>query len=56
MKSLLVGTRHYLCIVYNYHDSRACGYKRYEILFWLDGMMWDGWNGFSVDHMDWCDP
>jgi hypothetical protein len=36
MKSLLVGTGSYLCKVYNYHDSRACGYKRYEILFWLD--------------------
>jgi hypothetical protein len=24
--------------MYNYHDNRACGYKRFEILFWLDGM------------------
>jgi hypothetical protein len=38
MKSLLVGTGCYLCKVYNYHDSRACGYKRYEILFSLDGL------------------
>jgi hypothetical protein len=37
MKSLLVGTGHYLCKVYNYHDSRACGYKRSGILFRLDG-------------------
>jgi hypothetical protein len=38
MKSLLMDTRHYVCKVYNYHDSRACGYKRSEILFWLDGL------------------
>jgi hypothetical protein len=37
MKSLLVGTGHYLCKVYNYHDSRACGYKWSGILFRLDG-------------------
>jgi hypothetical protein len=56
MKSLLVGTVRYLCEVYNCHDSRACGYKRSEILFSLDGMVWDGWNGFGIDHVDWCDP
>jgi hypothetical protein len=39
--------------VYNYQDSHACGYKRSGILFWLDGM---AWNGFGVDNMDWCDP
>jgi hypothetical protein len=38
MKSLLVGTRRYLYKVYNYHDSRAYGYKRSGILFWLDGL------------------
>jgi hypothetical protein len=38
MKSLLVGIGRYLCKVYNYHDSRACGYNRSGILFWLDGM------------------
>jgi hypothetical protein len=38
MKSLLVGTWRYLCKVYNYHDSRACGYKRYGVLFWLDSL------------------
>jgi hypothetical protein len=32
MKSLLVGTGHYLCKVYNYHDSCACGYKQSGIL------------------------
>jgi hypothetical protein len=32
MKSLLVGIGRYLCKVYNYHDSRACGYKRSVIL------------------------
>jgi hypothetical protein len=42
MKSLLVGTGHYLCKVYNYHDSRACGYKRSGILFCLDGLVGDG--------------
>jgi hypothetical protein len=55
MKSLLVGIGHSLCKVYNCYDSRAYGYKRSEILFLLVGMVWDGWNGFSVDHMDWCD-
>jgi hypothetical protein len=39
MKSLLVGTGCYLCKVYNYHDSRACGYKRSRILFGLDGLV-----------------
>jgi hypothetical protein len=38
MKSLLMGTGHYLCKVYNYHDSRACGYKWSGILFGLDGL------------------
>jgi hypothetical protein len=19
-------------------------------------MVWDGWNGFGVDRVDWCDP
>jgi hypothetical protein len=28
--------------MYNYHDIRACGYKQYEILFWLDGMDGNG--------------
>jgi hypothetical protein len=28
--------------VYNYHDSRACGYKRSGILFWLDGLDGNG--------------
>jgi hypothetical protein len=39
MKSLLIGTRHYLCKVYNYHDSRACGYKQSRILSRLDGVV-----------------
>jgi hypothetical protein len=33
-----MGTGHYLCKVYNYHDSRACGYKWSGILFGLDGL------------------
>jgi hypothetical protein len=37
MKSLLVVTRRYLYRVYNYHGSRACGYKRSEILPRIDG-------------------
>jgi hypothetical protein len=41
MKSLLVGIGRYLCKVYNYHDSQACGYKWSEILSRLDGMV--GW-------------
>jgi hypothetical protein len=51
-----MGIGHYLCIVYNYHDSRAYGYKQSGILFSLDGMVWDGWYGFGVDHINWCDP
>jgi hypothetical protein len=42
MKSLLVGTGYNLCRVYNYHDSRACGYKRSRIRFGLDGLDGDG--------------
>jgi hypothetical protein len=38
MKSLLVGTGCYLCKVYNYHDSRACGYKWSRILSRLNGL------------------
>jgi hypothetical protein len=56
MKLPLVGTGRYLCKVYNYHDSRTYGYKQYGIFFWLDGMVWDGWNDFGIDHVDWCDP
>jgi hypothetical protein len=54
MKSLLVGTGHYLHIVYNYHDRRACGYKRSGILFGLDGL--DG-NGMVLVQPLWklCD-
>jgi hypothetical protein len=22
----------------------------------FDMMVWDGWNGFDVDLMNWCDP
>jgi hypothetical protein len=39
MKSLLVGTGHYLCKVYNYHDSLVYGYKRSGILARLVGMV-----------------
>jgi hypothetical protein len=48
MKSLLVGTGCYLCKVYNYHDSRACGYKRFGSSF--DYMVWMGmrWNWSSL--------
>jgi hypothetical protein len=46
MKLLLVGIGSYLCKVYNYHDCRACGYKRSGILFWLDGMVWMGMDWF----------
>jgi hypothetical protein len=38
MKSLLVGIGRYLCNVYNYHDSRACSYKRSGILSRLYGL------------------
>jgi hypothetical protein len=48
MKSLCVGTGRYLCKVYNYHDSEACGYKWYGILPRIEGMVmvWS-WNGFG---------
>jgi hypothetical protein len=38
MKSLLVGIGRYHCIVYNYHDSRACDYEQSGILSKLDGL------------------
>jgi hypothetical protein len=38
MKSLLMDTWLYLCRVYNYHDSRACGYKWSGILSKIEGM------------------
>jgi hypothetical protein len=34
-----MGTGRYLCKVYNYHDSRAYGNKRSEILSRLDGWL-----------------
>jgi hypothetical protein len=54
MKSLLVGIGCYLCKVYNYYDSRACGYKRSGILVWLDDF--DG-NGMELVKPLWnlCD-
>jgi hypothetical protein len=42
MKSLLVGTRRYIFKVYNYHDSRACSYKRSKILFQLVNLVGNG--------------
>jgi hypothetical protein len=50
MKSLLVGTGRYLYKVYNYHDSRACGYKRFRILSRFDGLVWFGmvWMGYGT--------
>jgi hypothetical protein len=35
-------TKHYLCKVYNYHDSRACGYKRSRILPRIVGLVRNG--------------
>jgi hypothetical protein len=56
MESLLVGIGCYLCKVYNYYDSRAYGYKRFGILFWLDGMVWNSlgwvWNGFCLAYVE----
>jgi hypothetical protein len=48
MKSLLMGIGHYLCRVYNYHNSRAYGYKWSWILLWLDSL--DG-NGVVLVHV-----
>jgi hypothetical protein len=42
MKLLVVGTWRYLYKVYNYHDSRAYGYKRSGILFQLVGLAGNG--------------
>jgi hypothetical protein len=51
MKSLFVGIGRYLCKVYNYHNSRACSYKRSEILPRIEGMKlgmkWFGY-GFGL--------
>jgi hypothetical protein len=46
MKSLVVGTWHYLCKVYNFHDSQAYGYKQSGI----EGLVWelDGWIWFGI--------
>jgi hypothetical protein len=51
MKSLLMGTGCYLCKVYNYHDSQACGYKRFGFLPRIEAMVWE-WDSFVVL----CDP
>jgi hypothetical protein len=50
MKSLHIGIGRYLCKVYNYHDSRACGYKGSMILPRIEGMVWlgMGWDGFGL--------
>jgi hypothetical protein len=50
MKSLLMGTRRYLYKVYNYHDSRACGYKWFGILSRLDGY----WMGLVLVRVRLC--
>jgi hypothetical protein len=42
-----MGTGRYICKVYNYHDSRACGYKHYGILSRLVGLGVE-WFGFSL--------
>jgi hypothetical protein len=42
MKSLLMGTGHYLYNVYNYHGSRAYDFMRSGILFRLVGMVGNG--------------
>jgi hypothetical protein len=56
MKSLLVGIGCYLCKVYNYHDSRACGYKRSEILPRIEGIGLDvEWSNFWFSCVKLCD-
>jgi hypothetical protein len=42
-----MGTGRYLCKVYNYHESRACGYKQSGILSRLDGLHVE-WFGFGL--------
>jgi hypothetical protein len=52
MKSPCMGAGHYLCKVYNYHDSRACGYMWFGILPRIDGIglgvEWSGFFGVAV--------
>jgi hypothetical protein len=57
MKSLLVCTGRYLYKVYNYHDSRACGYMQSLILSRLDGFGVE-WFWFSLcgSHVFLCAP
>jgi hypothetical protein len=48
-QSLLVSTGHYLCKMYNCHDSRACGYKRSEILPRIQGIgLGVEWSSFGL--------
>jgi hypothetical protein len=48
MKSIRVGTGRYLCKVYNYHDSKACDYKRPVILPRIEGMVREWfWYGYG---------
>jgi hypothetical protein len=42
-----MGTWHYICKVYNYHDSRACSYKRSGILSRLADLGVE-WYGFGL--------
>jgi hypothetical protein len=54
MKSLRMDVERYLCKVYNYYDSQACGYKRSGILPIIEGMklgmewFWDMVYGVAV--------
>jgi hypothetical protein len=54
MKSLLVGIGRYFRKVYNYHDSRACGYKWSGILSRIDGLGVE-WFGFGLCCVKLCD-
>jgi hypothetical protein len=51
-----MGTGCYLCKVYNYHDSRACGYKRSGILPRIEGIgLGIEWSGFWLSCVKLCD-
>jgi hypothetical protein len=51
-----MGTGHYLCKVYNYHDSRAHSHERFGILSRLAGfgceMVWFGFGLAYVESYD----
>jgi hypothetical protein len=50
-----MGTGRYHCKVYNYHDTRACSYKRSGILSRLVGLCVE-WSSFWLSHVIYRTP